>query len=82
MPGIIQLDAYRDIPQLQVPVTAIVGTQDYVTPAQMIKEFMERLDSPAKNVIEIEGAGHYTFLDDPSAFQKAVIDSLKNRSYE
>lgn len=72
IPGVLGFNAARDVPELEVPYVAIVGSDDWITPKALIQDYYEALDAPQKRYIEIPGAQHYTFLDRPHEFQQAV----------
>ncbi len=72
IPGILQFNAINDIPELKVPYVAIVGSDDWITPKALTRQYYETLTDPKKRYIEIPDAQHYTFLDKPHEFQKAV----------
>lgn len=72
LPGVLEFNALRDVPRLAVPFVAIVGTDDWITPKSLIHAYCDALIAPQKRCIEIPEAQHYTFLDQPRAFQQAV----------
>lgn len=72
LPGVIEFNAQREVPELKVPYVAIVGSDDWITPKALIRQYHETLVAPRKRYIEIPGAQHYAFLDKPHEFQQAV----------
>ncbi|HOY02919.1 MAG: alpha/beta hydrolase [Dokdonella sp.] len=72
IPGVLGFNAMRDVPELEVPYVAIVGSDDWITPKALTRQYYEVVASPQKRYIEIPGAQHYTFLDKPHEFQQAV----------
>lgn len=74
IPGVLEFDALRDVPQLEMPYLAIVGSDDWITPKALVVEYEAALSAPAKRLVVIQGAQHYTFLDSPKAFQQAVLE--------
>ena len=52
--------------------SAIVGSDDWITPKALTRQYYETFTAPQKRYIEISGAQHYTFLDKPHEFQQAV----------
>ena len=75
IPGIVGFDAERDVPELKVPFLAIVGTNDWVSPAVLVKRYEEMLIAPSKAFIEIKHAGHYAHFDDPTEFQRIIEEA-------
>lgn len=61
------------LPQIAVPVLVLVGADDtpFVGPA----EYMAR-KIPGAELVVLEGAGHEANLDQPAAFNAAVLDFL------
>lgn len=72
LPGVLEFNAARDVPQLEIPYIAIVGSNDWITPGLLTRQYFDALIAPEKRFIEIPGAQHYTFLDKPHEFQQAV----------
>lgn len=79
IPGIVGFRALHEAPRLQMPYVAIVGSDDWVTPVALIRDYYAALEAPAKRFVEIPQAQHYAFLDQPSAFQAAVLQLLEMR---
>jgi pimeloyl-ACP methyl ester carboxylesterase len=75
IPGIVGFNAERDVPELKVPFLAIVGTNDWVCPAVLVKEYEEKLIAPSKQFISIKDAGHYAHFDSPKEFQHAIKET-------
>nr|WP_305889079.1 alpha/beta hydrolase [Parvularcula maris] len=71
--GVLAFDARKDVPALDVPYLAISGTEDWICPAELVIRYEEALSAPWKDILLIEGAGHYTHLDAPDRFQAAVL---------
>ena len=73
IPGVLAFDARRDVPSLDVPYLAISGAEDWICPAALVAAYADGLSAPSKDMLVIEGAGHYAHLDAPAAFQAAVL---------
>lgn len=57
------------------PVSLIIGTQDVVTPPEQTHraaQAVEQAQGHAPRVVQIEGAGHAVYLQDPHAFANAL----------
>jgi pimeloyl-ACP methyl ester carboxylesterase len=72
IPGIVGFNAEREVPELKVPYLAIVGTNDWVCPAVLVKEYEDKLIAPSKAFVAIGDAGHYAHFDDPQEFQRII----------
>lgn len=80
LPGIVGFRALSDVPRLEMPYIAIVGDDDWVTPVALIEQYYAGLQAPAKRLIRIPQAQHYAFMDNPAAFQTAVLQLLPMRA--
>jgi pimeloyl-ACP methyl ester carboxylesterase len=60
-----------------LPVFVIQGTEDVWTPADLSRDFVERLKAPEKAFIPIEGAGHSALVRNSSAFLKAMNSRVR-----
>ncbi len=72
------LEAMRDrrdtthvLKQLEVPLLLIGGTEDTVTPAEVMKSMKQA--QPDAELVIIDGAGHLPNLERPAEFNKALI---------
>jgi pimeloyl-ACP methyl ester carboxylesterase len=52
-----------------------VGTNYWVSPAVLVKEYEERLIAPTKQFIAIKDAGHYVHFDNPTEFQRVIREA-------
>jgi pimeloyl-ACP methyl ester carboxylesterase len=75
------LEAMRDRPdstprlaEIAVPTLVLVGTEDELTPAAVVRAMAERI--PGARYREITGAGHLTPLERPGLFNSAVAGFL------
>lgn len=67
------LDLFRLIPSLEVPVWFIVGSNDYNTPAVLVEEYYEFVQAPrGKELIIMENTAHTPFMGDPVGFNREV----------
>ncbi|MFC6592130.1 alpha/beta fold hydrolase [Deinococcus lacus] len=66
-------DTLRAAAERGLPVLALVGTQDDLTPPEQARE-MARLSGG--QVTELAAAGHLSNLDQPEAFNQALLDFL------
>ena len=58
----------------QIPVYFISGSEDWICPVELVKEYAEAISAPHKNMIIIEGCGHYPQFDAPEEFAKHFIE--------
>ncbi|HLT57403.1 MAG TPA: alpha/beta fold hydrolase [Limnochordales bacterium] len=74
----MSFDARDRLPQLRRPVLVIHGTADEVVPPRFAEDLARRI--PGARLHWIEGAGHLPFLEQPQAFNQAVLDFLVLRA--
>jgi pimeloyl-ACP methyl ester carboxylesterase len=65
----------RSLPEIRVPTLVLVGADD--TPFHAATDYMAAKIPGAKKVV-IPGAGHAANIDQPEAFNRAVIDYLES----
>ena len=64
----------RDLPQIEVPVLLIFGDKDPLTPPHIGEYMCEKIPNARLEVIE--ESGHLSNLEQPEAFNRAVLDFL------
>ncbi len=67
-------DATPELEGICVPTTIVVGTNDAATPPSEA-EIMHRA-IPSSKLVTIEGAGHFTNVERPDAFNRALLELL------
>ena len=73
-------DAFRDVPELQIPVYFFSGRNDYNTPLELVKEYFEILEAPkGKHLIIFEKSAHTPFMKEPEKFNLEVV-RVKNET--
>ncbi|ASU34179.1 alpha/beta fold hydrolase [Mucilaginibacter xinganensis] len=66
------------LPTINIPTLVIVGRQDEFTPVAKAEELQQNLQNC--KLVVIEDAGHLPNLEQPNAFNAAVLDFLKGIS--
>jgi len=74
MVRVVNEDWRAALPAIQVPVLLIWGSADTEVPLRVAHEAMELL--PHAELVTLEGAGHFPFLDQPKAFAEAVSEFM------
>jgi len=75
MVRVVNEDWRPALPAVQVPVLLIWGSEDAEVPLEVAEEAMKEL--PRAELVVLEGAGHFPFLDQPEAFAAAVTKFLR-----
>lgn len=63
-----------DLENIAVPTHVVVGDEDTLTPPAMSRELARRI--PGTRLTIIEGAGHLSNIEQPEAFNRAVLGFL------
>jgi 3-oxoadipate enol-lactonase len=72
--SIPRIDLTRRLSSLDCPVQVIVGEQDVGTPVAMAREIHEA--APGSELVIIPNASHLSNLEQPEAFNRALLDFL------
>jgi proline iminopeptidase len=66
------IDFFKEIPRVEVPVYFISGAYDYNTPWELVKEYADYLSAPHKEFILFEKSGHSPVFEEPKKFNDEV----------
>lgn len=66
------VDFFEEIPRLDVPVYLLEGRHDYTTPPEVARQYYEKLEAPHKEWMWFEESAHFTFLEEPERFRRAM----------
>jgi proline iminopeptidase len=77
IPQIAAVDLFATIDRLEVPFVVIQGRDDPITPTPLASAFFEHVDAPAKELVVVEGAGHFAHLTHTEAFLAALARTLQ-----
>lgn len=72
-------DLFKRFPKADIPVHFINGDDDHNTSADLVFEYYEYLDAPAKSFHRIDDAAHMVMWDQPDAWAQALVD-IKNQT--
>jgi proline iminopeptidase len=81
-PDFNNIDFFKQIPEVKVPVFFISGVYDYNTPWELVEKYNAMLQAPKKEFIKYEKSGHSPVFEEPERFNKEIIriyDSIKNK---
>lgn len=67
------LDAFDQIPRLEVPACFFQGVHDLNTPAELTAEYAEALEAPVKQVIFFDASAHTPFLRERERFTLELL---------
>ena len=67
-------DRAAPLEEIRVPTLVITGTEDQVYPPAMARDIARRVRGA--QLVEIEGAGHLSNLEQPERFNQAVFEFI------
>jgi pimeloyl-ACP methyl ester carboxylesterase len=68
-------ESFSTLPTINVPTLVVVGEHDVLTPQEDSRQIAEGV--PNARLVTIDQAGHMSNLENPDAFNTALIDFLK-----
>ena len=77
--AITEHDACDRLPNISSPTLAVTGSEDELIPPANAKVMAERI--PVAQMISIDGGGHLFLIEQPEAFNEAVIGFLDGLSH-
>ncbi len=77
MPQVRQVDLFATTQRLEVPVIVIHGSDDIYTPTESTIAYFEHIDAPVKELVIIEGAGHFPHLTHTEQFLSALVRTVR-----
>ena len=69
-------DILGQLGRVDSPTLVVVGELDPVTPVAAAEEIVEALPEGIGQLVIIDGAGHFTWLDAPDRFWPLIIDFI------
>lgn len=78
--AITQHDACERLSDISSPTLAITGSEDELIPPENAKVMAERI--PVAQMVTIDGGGHLFLIEQPEAFNEAVMGFLEGLSHK
>lgn len=81
-PNFNNIDLFKQIPEVKVPVFFISGAYDFNTPWELVQRYTNTLKAPHKEFIKFEKSGHSPVFEEPEIFNKEIIriyNSVKDK---
>ena len=75
-PDFLEIDFFKTIPKLDLPVYIFAGRSDYNTPFELAEQWAAVLEAPQVELVWFDDVAHMAPAEDPVAFQRALIDVL------
>lgn len=77
-PEFNNIDLFKQIPELKIPVFFISGAYDYNTPWELVERYNNTLNAPQKEFIKFDKSGHSPVFEEPERFNKEIIRIYKS----
>lgn len=72
-PDFNNINFFKEIPQVNVPIFFISGAYDYNTPWTLVKKYCDSLKAPYKEFIKFDSSGHSPVFEEPAKFNKELL---------
>ena len=77
------IDLRKDYTKLDVPVYFFLGRHDVNAPTELVEEYTNILEAPAKDIVWFEHSGHSPWINEPEKFVEEILSRfLENRVTE
>jgi len=67
----------RDAARFEVPVVLVLGRHDMQVAAPVSAAYFEAIEAPAKTLVWLEDSGHFAPFEEPEAFARTMIDTVR-----
>jgi pimeloyl-ACP methyl ester carboxylesterase len=75
------IDFFKQVSTLPIPVVFITGKYDYFTPPQLTRKYYHKVQAPAgKELIIFQKSGHHPELEQPQKFKRIINNKLDSLS--
>jgi proline iminopeptidase len=61
----------------EVPMILMLGRHDWQVPSTVAAAWLETINAPSKKLVWFENSAHAPMFDEPEAFAKALVDTVK-----
>jgi pimeloyl-ACP methyl ester carboxylesterase len=72
-PDYNNIDFFKQIPKVEIPVFFISGNYDYILPWTLVEKYCDSLEAPHKEFIKFEKSGHNPAFEEPDMFNDEII---------
>jgi pimeloyl-ACP methyl ester carboxylesterase len=76
-PQLMDVNLFRQVPEVKVPVFFTEGRHDQVVPVQLAYQYYEALEAPHKEWIWFEESAHMPDFEEREHFNRVLIDKVR-----
>ncbi len=69
---IMEVDFFKEVPELRIPIFFLVGMRDYNTPFTITEQFFHSIAAPKKKLIRFRESGHFVPFEEPEKFNRKI----------
>lgn len=73
-PQLLELDFFRNIPKVELPVFLFGGRHDFHVPSILAEEYLNHLEAPQKAFYWFENSGHLPVYEENDKFVESLIE--------
>jgi pimeloyl-ACP methyl ester carboxylesterase len=73
MPDVGRVDLFATTQRFNVPFIVIQGSEDIYTPTELAAAYFEHVEAPTKELVIVEGAGHFPHLTHSEQFLATLV---------
>ncbi|HLY68159.1 MAG TPA: alpha/beta hydrolase [Puia sp.] len=72
-PQFIRVNFFKTIKELKVPIYFFEGVDDYNTPTELVKRFVQIVKAPSKKIIWFYHSAHFPPFEEPQKFNTEIL---------
>jgi pimeloyl-ACP methyl ester carboxylesterase len=76
-PELMQVDLFRSVPELKVPVFFLEGRHDHEVPSDIAARYFAALKAPAKELVWFEHSAHMVNSEERDLFNKILVEKVR-----
>ena len=81
--GFYDLDLFRQVPEIHVPVYFLQGKYERITPPEIVERYYNHLRAPrGKHLIWFETTAHAPYMKHPDEFRDVLVNKVLRETYD
>jgi pimeloyl-ACP methyl ester carboxylesterase len=75
-PQLLEVDLFKSVPELRIPVLFIEGRHDHEAPAEIAERYFDALKAPSKELIWFEDSAHMPNSEERDKFNQVMVGKV------